>query len=359
MLESNPILIFFLLQIYSKIMQEHTLKDTLKNWRAKIKPYQTPQTSKAIIQLLNSFLPFIGLCVLMYFSLNWSYLITIALAGIAALFLVRIFIIQHDCGHQSFLKSRKWNNIIGFVSSLFSTVPFTYWSRSHNIHHAHNGQLEYRGIGDIHFLTTDEYSKLSLWRKLSYRIFRSGFVQFVISPIAFLLVILRYPFVRQKGWKKIRWSFFSNNFIVIGAYTLLAIILGWQYLILVQVPVLLFFSVIAFWFFFIQHQHEENYKEWKDNWDHLLASIRGSTYYKLPRLFQWLSGNIGFHHIHHLNPRIPNYHLEACARENPLLNKYVNTLSFWQSLKCINYKLWDEQKKQMISFKEYHRMVST
>jgi len=133
----------------------------------------------------------------------------------------------------------------------------------------------------------------------------------------------------------------------------LAIVLGWRQFLLVHLSILFFFGVIAFWFFYIQHQHEENYKEWKGKWDHLLASIRGSTYYKLPRVFQWMSGNIGFHHIHHLNSKIPNYHLAACARENPALNEFVNTLTFGQSLKCINHKLWDSEEQRMISFREF------
>lgn len=345
------------LQINSKIMQEHKLKDTLKNWRVMIKQYQKPTISKAIIQLLNSFLPFIGLYVLMYFSLNWSYLITLALAGIIAFFLVRIFIIQHDCGHQSFLKSRSWNIYIGYISSFFSTIPFKYWSWAHNVHHAHNGQMEFRGLGDIHFLTTEEYQKRSAWGKFLYRIRRSPLVQFLITPFVYLTINQRFPFFNQKTRKKFLWPLLTNNFLLLLIYGFLAFLLGWQKLIMIQAPILLIFGSIAFWFFYIQHQHEDNYKESKDKWDHLLASIRGSTYYKLPRLFQWLTGNIGFHHIHHLNSRIPNYHLEKCVKENPLLNKYANTLTFWQSLKCINHKLWDRQTQRMISFKEYRNII--
>lgn len=336
-------------------MQVNNLKEVLKDWRITVKKYQKPNKKKAVIQLLNSFLPFLGLWVLMYFSLNWSYLITLPLALITAFFLVRIFIIQHDCGHQSFLKSRLANNIIGFVSSFFSTIPYKYWSRTHSFHHAHNGQLEHRELGDIYFLTKEEYQNRSKWGKARYRLFRTPFVQFFITPIFYLAISLRYPFIRLKGWKKIRLSYFISNTMMLLIYSTLAIVLGWQKFLMVHIPVLLFFGMIAFWFFYIQHQHEENYKEWKNNWDHLFASMRGSTYYKLPRMFQWLSGNIGFHHIHHLNSRIPNYHLEACAKENPVLNKFANILSFRQSLKCINYKLWDQQKRRMISFREYRR----
>lgn len=336
-------------------MQDNNLKEVLKDWRGMVKKYQKPSTKKAIIQMLNSYLPFFGLWVLMYFSLNWSFLITLGLAAVTAFFLVRIFIIQHDCGHQSFLKSRKVNNIIGFISSFFSSIPYKYWSRTHSLHHAHNGQMEYRGLGDIDFLTTEEYGQLSNWGRLKYRIFRNPIVLFLIAPVVYLTFNLRIPLVAHKDWKKIRWSHILNNAGILVVYGVLALVLGWQKFILVHIPIVLFFSVIAFWFFYVQHQHEDNYKEWKDNWDHLLASIQGSTYYKLPRLFQWFSGNIGYHHIHHLNSRIPNYNLEACAKENPDLNKFVNILTFRESLKCINHKLWDVQQKRMISFREYVR----
>ena len=331
------------------------LREALKNWGSMVRKYQEPHTGKAVLQLFNTFLPFLGILVLMYFSLNWSYLITLGLAVVAGFFLVRIFIIQHDCGHQSFLRSSKWNNVIGFFSSLFSTIPYRYWSHSHAEHHAHNGQLEHRGVGDIYFLTTEEYLGRSRWGKLRYRIFRHPLIQFLAMPVLYLVVSMRYPFLRKsiKNWKKIRIGYLANNLLLASVYAALALILGWQKLLLVHVPVLLIFGMIAFWFFYIQHQHEENYNEWNDKWDYLAASVLGSTYYKLPRLFQWLTGNIGFHHIHHLNSRIPNYHLEACARENPRLNEYVHTLTFRESLKCINHKLWDAQQQRMISFREF------
>lgn len=336
-------------------MQENNLKEALKNWRSMVRKYQQPNTRKAVIQLLNTFLPFIGLWVLMYFSLNWSYLITLALAVVNAFFLVRIFIIQHDCGHQSFMKSKRFNNIIGFVSSFFSTIPYKYWSSTHNAHHQHNGQLDHRGLGDIYFLTTEEYSKLSSIRKIGYRIYRNPFVQFVGSPILYLGITLRYPFIRLKDWKNIRWDYFLNNILMGALYVGLALVLGWKQFLLVHIPIVFLFGVISFWFFYVQHQHEENYKEWKDKWDHLQASILGSTYYKLPRMFMWLTGNIGFHHIHHLNPSIPNYNLEACAKAFPNLSKFVPTLTFRESLKCMHNKLYDEQLKRMITFREYYQ----
>ena len=336
-------------------MQEIQVKESLKNWRKIVKEYQQPNAKKAAIQILNSFLPFVGLWILMYFSLNWSYWITLALALVNAFFLVRIFIIQHDCGHQSFLGSQKVNDMIGLVSSFFSTIPYKYWSRTHAAHHAHNGQLEHRGIGDIYYLTTEEYQKKSRWGRFLYRLYRTPVVQFVVAPILYLGISMRYPFLRLKGWKRIKWSFVINNLLIVAVYVSLGLAIGWKQLLLVHLPIILIFGVIAFWFFYVQHQHEDNYHEFKDKWDHLMASIKGSTYYKLPRLFQWLSGNIGFHHIHHLNPRIPNYNLEACVRENPILTKYVNVLTFRESLKTMHYKLWDPEEGRMITWKEYRR----
>lgn len=339
-------------------MQDTHIRESLKEWRAILKKYQAPDTKKAVIQILNSFGPFVALCILMYFSLDWSYFITLGLALINSFFLVRIFIIQHDCGHQSFLHSKKWNNVIGFISSFCSTIPYKYWSKTHNAHHTHNGQLEHRGLGDIYYLTTDEYAKLTWYGKLGYRIFRNPFFQFILAPTVYLVISLRYPFIRLKGWKRIRWSYFMNNVAILLFYGVLIYFFGWKKILLVHIPIVFIFGIIAFWFFYVQHQHEDNYKEHKEKWDHLLASIKGSTYYKLPKLFQWLSGNIGFHHIHHLNPRIPNYNLEACAKENPIINKFVNIITFKDSLKCIHYKLWDKQKQKMITFREYAQIMA-
>ena len=336
-------------------MQDNNIKETLKNWRRIIRKYQKPNSKKAVIQMLTSFLPFLGIWTLMYFSLSWSIFITLPLAAVAAFFLVRIFIIQHDCGHQSFTRFRKGNNIIGFISSFFSTIPYKSWSKMHNAHHTHNRQLDHRGLGDTFFLTTDEYNERSRWGKFTYRVFRSPIVQFVIAPMLYLTVIVRISLFRLKGWKKGQWMHIVNNLLLVVIYTLLAMILGWKEFLIVQGSILAVFGVIAFWFFYVQHQHEDNYNEYKDNWDHLMASIKGSTFYKLPKLFNWLSGNIGYHHIHHLNPSIPSYQLVACSEENPILNEYVNVLTFRESLKCINHKLWDAQQQRMISFREYYR----
>lgn len=339
---------------HQQINQEIT--DTLKNWKDIVKKYQVPSTRKAVTQLLTSFLPYLGLWVLMYFSLQWSIWITMALGVINAFFLVRIFIIQHDCGHQSFTKYKKLNDVIGYVCSVFSALPYKYWARVHNFHHAQSGVLETIDIGDIPTLTVNEYREASAWRRLRYRIWRYPVITFLIAPIYYIGISNRLPLHRFKNWKKEFWNQSKNNLLIAAVYILLAVLLGWKKFLFVQLFLVFAFGVIAFWFFYIQHQHEHSYKEVKDNWNYLVSAIRGSTYYKLPRVFQWLTGNIGIHHIHHLSSLIPNYNLEKCMRENVIFNKYVTTVTFFQSLKMISHHLWDEERKKMISFAEYYRL---
>lgn len=337
---------------------EQEIQEALGDWAKIIKPYKKASNKKATIQILNSFLPFIGIWILMYFSLSWSYWLTIGLAIINSFFLVRIFIIQHDCGHQSFFALRKWNNRIGWICSLFTSIPYKYWATVHGYHHGHTGQLEHRDIGDINFLTVDEFRNLTGTRKLFYRIFRNPIILFVLAPFIYLAFSNRYPSRGRgfKGWGSAHRSQFINNIALAIFYFSLIYFLGWKALVIVHLPIVFFFGITAFWFFYVQHQHEMTYMQWKDKWDYLLAAIRGATFYNLPRVAHWLTGNIGYHHIHHLSSQIPNYNLRQCANENPILQKYVNKLSFVDSLKTINSKLWDERQQRMISFSEFYEL---
>ena len=335
---------------------ETEIQDKLKNWKDVIAQYQEPNKKKAILQLFTTFLPYLTLWVLMYFAWSYSIILTIALGLINSFFLVRIFIIQHDCGHQSFLGSKKWNNAIGTVCSLFSTIPFKYWAKVHNHHHGHTGQLEERDIGDIDFLTVEEFRNRGFWGKVGYRVFRTPFVLFFFAPFWYMVFSNRWPTFKMKSWKKIRRTQVLNNVLLVSVYAGLAYLLGWQKFLSIQLFLVFTFFIIAFWFFYVQHQHEDGYMRWRKNWDFLLAAIRGSSYYKLPKIFQWLTGNIGIHHIHHLSARIPNYNLEKCMKENPLFTKYANVITFWDSIKLTANKLWDEESMRMISFSEYYRL---
>jgi acyl-lipid omega-6 desaturase (Delta-12 desaturase) len=319
-----------------------------------VKAYQQPDHRKATIQMLNSFLPFIGIWVAMYLLLDVSVWITLGLAVVNAFFLVRIFIIQHDCGHQSFTASRRFNDAVGIICGIISFMPYRYWAKSHNFHHGHNGMLfEHRDIGDIRLLTVEEYKALSRWQRLNYRLFRSAPILFLLGPVYYLFIQNRLPLIRLKGWEHAHRALLKHNLALVGVYVVIVWLLGYKALLLVHVPILIAFSIIAIWFFYVQHQHETTYKEWKDRWDYIRAAIQGSTYYKLPGLVHWLTGNIGYHHIHHLNSLVPNYNLARCHKENPIFESVANAITFRQSLRCIFNKLWDEEQQRMISFREF------
>ena len=270
--------------------------------------------------------------------------------------MVRIFIIQHDCGHGSFIKSKKASDIIGYACSVFSFLPFKYWAETHTFHHGHNGQLETRQVGDMPTLTVKEFREKSWWGKFRYKVFRSPIVIFVIAPAYYLIVTTKYPFLQFNKWQKITLTLLKDNLIIIIPYLIIGYFAGWADFFAVQFIILFFFGIIAFWFFYIQHQHEFSYKKWKKDWDFLLSAIKGSTYLKLPRVMEWFTGHIGIHHIHHLNSRIPNYNLRKCITENKILSKYVTTLSFKDGLKMMFLKLWDEEQERMITFREYYKL---
>ena len=322
----------------------------------KLRKFQEPDHVKAAIQMINSFGPFVALWVLAYFLWDVSKWAVVGISILNAFFLVRIFIIQHDCGHQNFVKSRFWRNFIGQVCSLMSFIPYKYWASSHHFHHNNNGRLEVRDIGDIETLTVEEYHKLSSAAKFRYRIFRSVPVMFVIGPLYYILIHNRLPLISMPEFKKERIGLLLSNLMLVGLVVGLCFVLDWQKVLMVQFFVLMFFGIVAIWFFYVQHQHEHGYKHWKDKWEFMMAAIKGSTYYKLPRLMNWLTGNIAIHHIHHLNPAIPNYHLRACADEVPFFHKFATQVTFFQSLKFAFHKLWDEDSERMITFKEYRKL---
>jgi omega-6 fatty acid desaturase (delta-12 desaturase) len=332
------------------------LLDELKNWNSMLKKYQVPSTRKAIVQLANSFSFYIGLLALQIYLFDKSVLLSAAVAILNGFLLGRIFIIQHDCGHRSFTRYQTVNDIIGTVCSICTVIPYRYWARSHSFHHAHNGQLEVSDIGDIECLTTEQYAALPLKKKIWYRIYRNPFYLFTIGGFIYVVIYNRFAFLKADYFKKVRKDVMISNLLFISLYALLAYLIGpWRFLV-VQFINLLFFGTYALWFFYIQHQYEHIYKSTKDNWSYVVSAIKGSTYYKLPGVFHWLTGNIGYHHIHHLSPTIPNYNLSRCHRENPVFEKHTNTLSFWASLKTVRANLWDSERQKMISFSEYKRL---
>jgi acyl-lipid omega-6 desaturase (Delta-12 desaturase) len=320
-------------------------------WATLVAKYQNPSPWKSIGQAANSFIPFFLIWYLMYLSLAYSYWLTLGLALPAAGFLVRIFIIQHDCGHGSFFKSRKANDYLGSICGLLTLTPYYYWRKSHAIHHATAGNLAERGNGDVYTMTVKEYLQQSQWGRLKYRLYRHPLILFVFAPTFLFLVLYRFPHPDSKSWKRERASVWGTNLALAAIVAALSLTLGFKTFLLVQLPITILSATLGTWLFFVQHQFEDTYWAKEGEWDYTLAALQGSSYYKLPKLLQWFTGNIGFHHIHHLSPRIPNYLLEKCHEENPLLQQVV-VLTLWSSIRTISLSLWDEEQGRLVSFRQ-------
>lgn len=326
------------------------------DWKNIVKPYQSADTRRSIWQLVNSFgLFFIG-WILAYLSLSVSYWLTLLIAIPTAGCLVRMFIIQHDCGHGSFFNNRKWNDRVGSLCGVLTLVPYYQWRKSHAIHHANSGKLgDMRGIGDIYTMTVDEYFHSSKWRQRGYRIFRNSFFLIGLVPFFAFVVGYRFPYKMAKGkaWKKERQSVYWTNLgiLILAALTIWAI--GLKSFLLLWFPITYIATTVGVWFFFVQHQYEDAYWASDEDWSYVDAALKGSSYYKLPRILQWFSGNIGFHHIHHLSPRIPNYKLEETYNADPLFRD-VNELTLRSSFATLSLGLWDEKEQRLISFREAH-----
>jgi omega-6 fatty acid desaturase (delta-12 desaturase) len=321
-------------------------------WRKIVAEYQRPDLRASIWQVVNSFGGFFLCLALMYGSLRIGYWLTLLLAVPTAGFLVRMFIIQHDCGHGSFFKARRANDSVGTVCSLFTLVPYKFWRKSHAIHHAHHAELEERGIGDVWTMTVDEYWQAPRWKQAVYRVFRNPLFLFVLAPTFSFVVLQRFPIHAEASWhngeKASVWWTDVAIFFWVGAAGLL---LGFGPVVGILLPVIAIASAAGTWLFYVQHQFERTYWEHTPQWDYTLAAMHGSSYYKLPRILQWFTGNIGFHHIHHLSPRIPNYHLQKCHEQNPLLQRVVH-LTLTSSLRTVWLALWDEERRRLVTFRE-------
>ncbi|MFN3982453.1 MAG: fatty acid desaturase [Caldilinea sp.] len=323
-----------------------------EGWRQIVAKYQQPDARKSIWQIVNSFGGLFLFWVLMYFSLNVGYWLTLLLAIPAAGFAVRIFIIQHDCGHGSFFKSRKANDSTGIVCSLFTLTPYRFWRKSHAIHHAHHAELEERGIGDVWTLTVDEYLAAPWWKRAVYRVFRNPLFLFGVAPAVNFLILTRFPVGGEREWRSgERESVLYTNLALAGLFAIFIAWIGVVPVLAIFLPTVVIAAAVGTWLFYVQHQFERTYWEHTPEWDYTLAAMHGSSYYRLPKVLQWFTGNIGFHHIHHLSPRIPNYNLERCHEENPLMQRVVQ-LTLWTSFKTTSLALWDEEKRRLVTFRE-------
>lgn len=320
----------------------------LADWKGIVARFQKPSRVRATWQVINTLGPYAFIWYLIYRSLGVSWWLTFPLAALAGLLLVRVFIIFHDCGHGSFYKSRLVNDIAGFLTGILTFTPYYHWRWEHSLHHATAGDLDRRGVGDIWTMTVQEYLESSRWKRFAYRLARNPIVLFVIAPV--YLFVFRQRFASSKASLRERHSVWLMNLAIAGFAGGLCLIFGWKQYMLIQLVVTMVAGASGIWMFYVQHQFEDAYWERREDWDYTTAALQGSSFYKLPRILQWLSGNIGFHHIHHLSSRIPNYNLERCHNSHPIFQQ-VKPITLRGSLKSINVRLWDEEGRKLVGFR--------
>jgi acyl-lipid omega-6 desaturase (Delta-12 desaturase) len=315
-------------------------------WQGIVSKYAYPETWRSLWQIANSLVPFLLMWYVMYRSLEVGYWLTLLLAVPTAGFMVRCFIIFHDCCHGSFFRSIKANDRLGLVLGVLVLTPYYEWKHDHAIHHATAGDLDRRGIGDVYTMTVEEYLAAPWYKKAGYRIMRNPLILFTVG--ATIVFAVTHRFWRPGAGKRERSSVVWTNLAIAGLVGWLMLEIGWAAFLMVELPVLLIACGAGVWMFYIQHNFDPTYWERHQNWDFFNAGMDGSSFYKLPKVLQWFTGNIGFHHIHHLSPRIPNYKLEKCHNENPVFQ--IEPLTIRKSMKSLFFRLWDEREKMLVGW---------
>jgi omega-6 fatty acid desaturase (delta-12 desaturase) len=319
-------------------------------WKSVVARYQQPAIARSMLQVATTMLPLAGMLYVMYRSLSVSYWITLLLALPTAGLLVRTFIIMHDCAHGSFSPWRRVNEVVGFITGAMTMTAFTQWRRAHALHHASSGDLARRGNGDVDTLTVREFRSRTRWQRFQYRLVRHPAILFGIGPIHFIITN-RIPPKGSLTTDRQASGVWTTNLAILLAVVAMSLWIGWRAVFLVYFPAMYIAAAVGIWLFYVQHQFEDTY--WKDHaeWDYATAAIHGSSYFKLPVVLQWFTGNIGLHHVHHLGPRIPNYNLQRCHDENALFHD-VTVLTIRESLKTLRLALWDEEQGRLVGFRE-------
>lgn len=322
------------------------------NWQKIVAPYKIPDTRRSLWQIANTLIPYFLLWILMILASTISFWLTLPLVILAAGFLVRTFIIFHDCGHGAFFKERRRNEIVGFITGLLTFTPYFHWRHEHAVHHSSSGDLDRRGAGDIWMMTVQEYLAASPRQRFIYRVYRHPIFLFIVSPIILFLFLQRIPYKSMRPRE--RRSIWLTNVALLFGILAMGLLVGFGTFLALQVAVMWIAASTGVWLFYVQHQYEDVYWQRHEEWDYATAAVEGSSFYKLPRLLQWFTGNIGYHHIHHLSPRIPNYNLERCHNENPMFQ--IEPVTLRQSLGCMRYRLWDEENMRLIDWREFREM---
>jgi omega-6 fatty acid desaturase (delta-12 desaturase) len=323
--------------------------DPSRSWRGVLDLYAKPQLSRSLFDLATSVFPYLVLLAGMLFALRVSVLLSLLLVLPASGFLIRTFIIFHDCTHGSFLRSRRANNVLGRAIGLLVWLPFRGWQREHAVHHATAGDLDRRGIGDIKTLTVAEYQALHRLGRVGYRLFRNPIAMFGLGWL--LVLVLKPRFVPRGASRRIRNSVLGTNLLLAAIVGALCLTVGWRDYLLIQGPVFLVAGAVGVWLFYVQHQFEDTYWQTHADWRYDHAALEGSSYLKLPPLLQFFTGNIGFHHVHHLSVGIPNYNLQE-AHENTDRLHAVPELTLAEAVRATRLKLWDERRERLVTFRE-------
>ncbi|MFN7828729.1 MAG: fatty acid desaturase [Acidobacteriota bacterium] len=322
-------------------------------WQDLVKPYQKSDNLRSIWQLVNTIIPLFVMYYAMYRSLSYSYWLTLLLALPTAGLHIRTFIFQHDCGHGSFFSSSKANDIVGTICGFISIIPYYQWRHEHAIHHATSGDLSRRGIGDVNTLTVKEYLALSKWKRFLYAAYRNPIIMFLIGPI--FVFGLASRFVGKNSGKREARNVYLTNAGILAQIVGWSMVIGLKSVVLLYLPTFVISGGVGIWLFYVQHQFDHSYWRQTSEWDYATSALQGSSYYRLPRLLQWFTGNIGFHHIHHLSPKVPNYRLQKCHEATPLFQN-VTTFGILESFKCAPLRLWDEEHRRMVGF-DYVRSI--
>jgi len=325
---------------------------TMKELNPLLAPFQTPAWKPAIQQMLNTLLPYLAMLALMYFSLRVSYALTLLLAIPTAGLLTRTFILFHDAGHNSFTPSLRANKIIAFLLGIMVLTPSEQWSKSHAIHHATSGNLDKRGVGDVTTLTVEEYRSKHWVERVAYQLFRFPFIMFGLGPLWMFVIHHRFaaPRYSKKETNSVIWT---NIGLVFYAAALSLLFGGFGNFVLIQLPVLWLGGMFGIWMFYVQHQFEGVYWSRSDEWDYVASAMKGASFYRLPAVLNWFTGNIGYHHIHHLSPRIPNYRLAECHASNPIFHQEVKELGMFDAVRMVKCQLIDESRNnQMVTFQD-------
>jgi acyl-lipid omega-6 desaturase (Delta-12 desaturase) len=314
--------------------------------------YLRPSRPRSIWQLANTILPYLILWAVAYWAMQYSFLLALPVILLASGFLVRIFIIFHDCVHRSFFKSSRANHIWGVITGILTFTPYYHWRYNHEKHHQTSGNLDKRGFGDIWTMTVEEYNRSSRTKRLKYRLYRNPFVMFLLGP--FSIVLFSFRFAGIKASRKERNSVYGTNLMLLLMAVSLSLLMGWKTYLVIQ-SIILFTGVLGgVWLFYVQHQFEGTYWAREGEWNFITASLAGGSFFKLPAVLNWFTGSIGYHHVHHLLDRIPNYNLAKCHKEIPVLQE-TKPIKMFSSLKSLAYRLWDEDKGRLVGFREAKR----